>query len=278
MTKNRLRTRFRLPVPGFFLLLLAVGAGFASEIPPDRGTVKGCIELAGQTTYRGVVSLWPAGDGKDPDPRRAIRPPLISRPLGDDGCFALQADPGQYFVGAVVRRSEGGWQGPPRLGDRVFLTPDAAGGQVKVSLQPGEIVNIGRHASGWTYAGFTAPPSALHITGTLTDADSKPMAGLLVFAFTDSAMSKEPLAASEPSDSNGHYLLRLPEPATVYLRVRECYGRKSPLEGGYMGVYGGTTPQPVVVGSDGDGQPRDVEVFLLPPQRDLRNRTQSSSP
>jgi hypothetical protein len=268
----------RFSLAGIVLLLLSGDPAIATEPPLAEGTVNGCVELEGQGSYRGVASLWPAGEAKGPDPRRAIRPPLVSRPMGEDGCFSLKADPGEYFIGAIVRQSEGGWQGPPRVGDRVFLSPDPAGGQMKVTLQSGKTVDIGRHASGWTYTGFTAPPSALFITGTLTDTGDKPLAGLLVFAFTDSAMSKEPLAVSEPSDVNGHYLLRLPEPATVYLRVRENYGRKSPLEGGYMGVYGGDTPQFVAVDDNGDNQPRDLKVLLLPPQQSSRRKQLSPTP
>ena len=249
------------------LLLKSGVAGAAIEESVPKGTVTGCVEAAGQTVYRGVASLWPALAGKEPDPRRAIRPPLVSAPLGADGCFTLQARPGDYFVGAVARLTEGGWQGPPRPGDLVFLSPDAAGKNTTVTVRPGETTDIGRHASAWPYAGFSATTSALSISGRLTDPDGKPLAGLLVFAFTDREMSGEPLAVSEPSGADGRYLLRLPEPATVFLRAREHYGRRSPLEGGYMGVYGDASPQPVIISANSDAPPRDIEVFLIPAQR-----------
>ena len=267
MTKNRLEPSVRRPLLVLLILLVANGAALAVEAAPERGTVSGCVERANHATYRGVAALWPALPGKAPDPRRAIRPPAVSTSLNNDGCFVLQAKPGDYFVGAVVRLTEGGWQGPPRPGDMVFLSPDAAGKNEVVTVRPGETTDVGRHTLGWPYAGFSPANAQLSISGRLTDKDGKPLSGLLVFAFTDSTMSKEPLAVSEPSDSSGRYLLRLPEPAIVYLRVRENYGRRNPLDGGYMGVYGGASPQPVSVGAAGDNQTRDLEVFLIPSRR-----------
>lgn len=246
------------------LLSAFLGDGGAQTLPTP-GTVRGCVERAGDPVYRGVASLWPAGQGKAPDPRLAIRPPLVSGPLDANGCFTLLAAPGDYFVGAVVRLTDGGWQGPPRPGDMVFLSPDAAGGNVIIAIRPGETVDLGRHTSGWVYAGFTATTLTTTITGTLTDSDGEPLAGLLVFAFTDSTMSKDPLAVSEPSDKNGRYQLRLPEPATVFLRARQNYGSRSPTEGGYMGVYGGDVALPVTVNSQGDKEPRNLTVYLIPP-------------
>ena len=223
------------------------------------------MTLAGHSAYRGVAALWPVTQGMGPDPRQAIRPPASSTSLDAEGCFSLRAAPGEYFVGAVVRGTDGGWQGPPRPGDMVFLSPDAEGKNLTVTIHPGAAVDIGRHASGWEYSGFTPTASPLAISGRLTDPAGKPLPGLLVFAFTDSTMSKEPFAVSEPSDNNGRYLLRLPGPAIVYLRAREHYGRGSPASGGYMGVYGGEAATPVTVATRGADETRDLTVFLVPP-------------
>jgi hypothetical protein len=200
----------------------------------------------------------------------------MSHPLQTDGCFSLRTAPGEYFVGAIVRLTDGGWQGPPRPGDRVFLSPDATNQNIVVTIRPGETVDIGRHASGWEYSGFTATTSLLTISGRLTSPDGKPLAGVLVFAFADSEMSKEPVAVSEPSDNTGRYVLRLPEPATVYLRAREHYGRRSPTEGGYMGIYGDGTAVPVAIGADGGKQDRNLTVFFIPPLN-VRQRQKTDS-
>lgn len=278
MMKNRFYQSFRLLVLTTILLRIAAGSGSATEVSATAGTLNGCVSIADQPSYRGVVSLWPAGPGKAPDPRRAVRPPMLSRPLPADGCFSLQAPPGDYFVGVIVRLTDGGWQGPPHPGDRVFLSPDAADKNFVVTIRSGETVDIGSHASGWEYAGFTATAPALTISGRLATLDGKPRPGLLVFAFADSDMSKEPVAISEPSDVNGRYLLRLPEPATVYLRAREHYGRRSPADGGYMGIYGDKAPIAVIVGADGDKQDRDLTIFLIPPLSERSKPMTESSP
>ncbi len=258
-------------------LLPSAGIGAATSHVPEQGTVRGCVTLAGHSTYRGVAALWPFAQGIGPDPRQAVRPPATSTSLDTEGCFTLRAAPGEYFVGAVVRRTDGGWQGPPRPGDMVFLSPDAEGKSKSVAINSGEVTDIGRHASGWEYAGFTPTASPLAISGRLTDPAGKPLPGLLVFAFTDSTMSKEPFAVSEPSDNNGRYLLRLPGPAIFYLRVREHYGRRSPASGGYMGVYGGETATPVTVDPRGADEARDLTVFLVPPL-DMRQKKLTELP
>lgn len=245
-------------------LFLAAGSGRAGQTVEAAGTLNGCVEVAGLPAYRGVAALWPAAAGKGPDPRRAIRPPVASAPLQANGCFTLQAPAGEYFVGAVVRQTDGGWQGPPRPGDLVFLSPDASDSSFRTTVTAGETVDIGRHADGWIYSGFTSTNTSLAISGTLTGIDGKPLSGLLVFAFTDSTMSKDPVAVSEPTDGSGRFLLRVPEPATVYLRAREHYGRRSPLEGGYMGVYGADRPIPVTIDADAGRQDCSFTVLLVP--------------
>lgn len=252
-------------------LLISDSSGASAQTVPKPGTISGCVEIAGHSAYRGVAALWPGGSGKGPDPRRAIRPPIVSGPIGADGCFTLQAEPGEYFIGAIVRLTDGGWQGPPRPGDMVFLSPDASDQNTVVTIRPAETVAIGRHATGWEYSGFNPAASPLTISGKLATREGKPLPGLLVFAFTDSTLSKEPLAISEPSDSNGRYLLRLPEPATVYLRAREHYGQRSPLDGGYMGIYGGGTPLAVNVDADADKQECNLTLIHIPPA-DLRQK------
>ncbi|MCM2263690.1 MAG: hypothetical protein NDI73_00700 [Desulfuromonadales bacterium] len=267
----------RLVVPVLTLILAGVPCATALA-EPAPGTVRGCVEMAGHTSYCGVAALWPAGEGKAPDPRRAIRPPAVSRALASDGCFSLQAAPGEYFVGAIVRLTEGGWQGPPRPGDMIFLSPDTTDKNVVVTIRSDETVDIGCHPSGWTYSGFASTGAALTISGQLTGIDGKPRQGLLVFAFADIEMSKEPVAVSEPSDSIGRYLLRLPEPATVYLRAREHFGRRSPADGGYMGMYGKDAPIPVTVGADGDKQDRNLTIYLIPPLSGRQKQVTESSP
>lgn len=259
------------------LLLISGVTSLAVELTPIPGKLSGCVEMTDHPVYRGVASLWPAGQGKAPDPRRAIRPPVVAAPLQADGCFSLQTLPGEYFVGAIVRLTDGGWQGPPRPGDMVFLSPDATDQNVVVTIRPGETVNIGRHTAGWKYSGFDLTETSPAISGKLIGVDGKPLAGLLVFAFADSDMSKEPVAVSEPSDNHGRYLLRLPEPATVYLRAREHYGRRSPTEGGYMGIYGEGAAVPVAVGAGGDRQDRNLTVFLIPPL-DARQKKMTELP
>lgn len=255
-----MKSRLRALLP-LALLLLATSA-----LGEERraGTVTG--RLACGESCRGVASLWDAS-GEPPDPRRYIVIPVSVTTLGPDGSFRLSAPPGRYYVGGVVRGGAESRIGPPAPGDRIFMTPDAAGAFKTVEVRAGETVDLGLQEGGWTYEGF-AELKGPAVAGTVVSVDGKPLGGLLVFAFANPEMSGTPLAVSERTGRDGSFLLRLPRSGTVYLRVMENYGGGRPADGGYMGVYGGAQPRPLQVeGEETVGDVR-IETLRLPSARD----------
>ncbi len=243
------------------LVLLLSFAAFAE--PPAPGRVTGRILVEGAQDLRGVASLWEVASGKVPDPRKYILIPSAVASLTPDGRFELQAPPGTYYVGALVRRTPGAPMGPPRPGDLVFLSPDRKGEFLTVEVRSGETVDLGARAGGWVYEGFTAVDGPT-VTGTVRERGGGPVSRLLVFAFADPGMSEQPVAVSDPTDAAGRYTLRLNRPQEVYLVVREAYGGGPPAEGQYIGVYGGGQPQGLKVSAEGR-ESIDIEVFKLPP-------------
>lgn len=243
------------------MLLIAVLAG-AEEKKPS-GTVTGRIPCG--ESCRGVASLWDAS-GPAPDPRRYIVIPVSFSTLQPDGSFRVSAPPGRYYVGAIVRSNSESNVGPPRPGDRIFMTPDAAGKAKEVEIRAGESVDLGLQDEGWKYAGFSAAEGPA-VAGTIATREGKPVPGLLVFAFDNSELSGTPVAVSERTGGDGSFLLRLPRPGTVYLRVMENYGGGRPTQGGYMGVYGDAEPQPLMVESEKTVRGIKIKALRLPPMR-----------
>lgn len=244
---------------GFLLISAAAGA---QEKKP-AGKVEGRIVCG--DSCRGVASLWETS-GPAPDPRRYIVIPVSVTSLKPDGSFVLSAPPGRYYVGAIVRSSSESRIGPPRPGDRVFMTPDPAGKFKAVEVRGGETLDIGVQGEGWIYEGFSKIEGP-GISGRIVSVDGKPLPGLLVFAFRDPEMSGTPVAVSERTGADGSFLLRLPDPGTVYLRVMENYGGGRPADGGYMGVYGGGQPKPLTVEGEKTLKGITIDALRLPPMK-----------
>lgn len=210
------------------------------------GTVSGCIKAAVDRPYRGVASLWEASDGRIPDPRKFIIIPSAVASLQPDGCFTLQALPGKYYVGAILRATPGPGMGPPRQGDVVFMTPGVDGGALLVDVVPSQVVDIGVQSDSWRYDGFSSQVE-MGVRGQVIDVEEQPVAGLLVFAFADSEVTGAPLAVSERTTQDGSFELRLDRAGAVYLRAKEDYGHGTPIPGGYVGVYGGKNALPITI-------------------------------
>ncbi len=252
-----------LVIPLLVAALLLPGDALAE--PPPLGTVCGRIQMPAVERYQGVAALWDASEGRAPDPRKYTIIPVAVAPLQEDGSFELKAQPGRYFLGAILRNSPGPVMGPPRPGDVIFMTPDREGENLLVEVAADARVDVGARSSGWVYQGLEEQPGGPALLGRISDPEGKPVAGLLVFAFADPGMSQMPVAVSGRSAADGSYRLRLVRPGVVYLRVRENYGGGSPMAGGYMGVYGDQHPLPVEVLAQEVLEGIDITVRKLPP-------------
>lgn len=227
-------------------LLTCLGQVWAGETPTLLGTVSGQLQVPGLERYCGVVSLWNADQIPMPDPRRYILIPSLAGAVEPDGRFLLRPPPGRYYLGAILRLTPGPPMGPPRVGDRVLMTPDVEGEALVVEVAADATVEVGRQGGGWIYQGFSEE-AVTGVSGEVVDAAGLPQQGLLVFAFLDPDMSGQPLAVSARTGADGRYLLRLPGGGEVYLRVRDNYGGGAPINGGVMGVYGNGVPRAVAV-------------------------------
>ncbi len=250
----------RVLVIAFFVLLY--GTIVSASI--ERMTVVGRVAPTGQARIRGIVALWEAEKGP-PDPRRFIAPPFAFDSLEADGSFRLQAPPGEYYLGALVRRTPGPATGPPREGDLVFMSPHPQGASLKVALREGGgHLDVGVHKDFWEYAGFD-PQHRTGVSGKVTTRAGQPLADLLVFAFPTKEMSGRPLGVSERTDEEGRFKIRLRGGETVYLRVKESFVGGRPREGEYMGVYGDENPTPVAVDTGEVVSDITIQALKIPP-------------
>lgn len=257
------------------LMLLPVPAGSAAaQSDPAQAVVRGQLQWPETTGFKGVAALWDAASGRAPDPQRYTIIPFMAAPLQADGSFELQVRAGRYYVGAILRRSSGPLMGPPRPGDVVFMTPGPGGGKLEVAPEAGQIVELGVRTDGWVFSG-PSDEEGTAVVGRVVDRQGAPVAGVLVFGFTDPALSEKPLAVSTPTDAQGRYLLRLDRPATVYLRVKDSYAGGAPGEGDRIGVYGGAVPHPVEVAEGRHVDGVDIIVLTVPEGQRLRQERSS---
>lgn len=218
------------------LLLASVGAQ-KSAAAEMLSQVTGQLEAPTAADCRGMVALWPVSEFAVVPAGTVDDIPPWTAELAADCSFAVSAYPGSYYLQAILRKTAGHNLGPLRVGDLVFMAPDARGGLLQVALPAGQPVNVGTHASYWQYTGSAAPPTT-GVAGRLVDTVGAPLAGLVVQAFGESDMSGRPLAISAPSDENGSYQLRLAGAAAFYLLARDAAGIGLPPLGHNFGVQG----------------------------------------
>jgi hypothetical protein len=225
------------------LLLLSSGMALAE---PETGRVRGRIDCQSSSDCLGVAALWSANGKIVPAPDRHLLIPVVVSALDTDGSFELIAPVGDYYVGAQLRKTPGPLFGSPRLGDRIYLIREQDDTGYRVRVAKDKVTDIGLHSDAWTFAGLTKLPK-MGISGQVVDADNRPVAGLLVFAFADPGAATSPLAASWRTGEDGRFVLPLVKPGLVYVRGRKNYRGGQPEADDYVGAAVDNAPQAVTV-------------------------------
>jgi len=181
----------------------------------------------------------------------------VSAPTMEDGFFEVPLPSGTYYLVARMRQS-GGPVGPLRAGDLFGYYPGnpiqvAEGQMVRVHIPLIEVPeNVSRHAD--TLFGHT------RIRGRVLDVEGKPVAGIKALLYVDSAMLDRPLYVSQPTGTDGTFILSFPEGGTYYLAARDKLGG-TPAPGELYGRYqgGGDASIHVVSGKEKSGVEIRVE-------------------
>lgn len=212
-----------------FLLVCAVELSGAEEGKPVR--FSGILAFKdGRPLEHGQMYLFNKASGPPPIMERYWRIPDLIAELDENGRFDLELSAGTYFI-AYVKHADPNDVGPPKKGEIILLSRDAQGGPAAYTLAPGETRDIGKLAEAVPFDPTLIQASSKGITaieGRIVGEDGKPVAGVPVFAFTTPATLGRPLFASERSDRDGRFLLRVHEGGTYYLKVRGRYGGGQP--------------------------------------------------
>jgi hypothetical protein len=172
------------------------------------------------------------------------------------GAFEARVSPGRYWV--VARRRSGAQPyGPLEVGDDFGFYPSnplvvRAGERVAIRIPSVPVLK----KSGWS------GPSALRsrVSGTIRDAAGRPLSGYRAFLHAKAAMLGKPEFVSEPSGTDGAYLIWVDREGTYYLGARAEIGR-SREQSEAIGLYLGSPDHALAVRLDGgDIMGRDILV------------------
>jgi len=172
----------------------------------------------------------------------------LSQPSDAAGVTELQLGEGSYYIVARKRQS-GSMMGPLQAGD--FFGYYAGN---PLSLKNGEVLTIGidlvevpqkvktqaDHMFGHT-----------SISGKVQNTVGAPVAGVRVLLYPDATMLNRPLYVSQPSDSNGDYVLSFPKGGTYFVAARNKLGG-APAPGELYGRYTGSPDSSIRIRSGQD--------------------------
>lgn len=191
-----------------------------TPVPPGEETVAGEVVGAGGAVIRAGVSFYL-------DASTQFRGPgYLEAQTDERGSFETRLSPGRYWL--VVRRRSGSQPfGPLEIGDDFGFYPGnpleiRAGEKVTVRIPAVRVLK----KSGWS------GPSTLRtrVSGTIRDAAGRPLPGFRAFLHAKATMLGKPEFVSEPSGSDGVYLIWVDREGVYYLGARAEIGRARDLD------------------------------------------------
>src|SRR5690349_11201578 len=118
--------------PAFIVwLLLITGiiySSFAHEM--NTGTFSAQLMMkAGAPMTIGIVFIFNIETGPPPSTEKYWRVPDYFAPIDNNGRFSIRLKPGNYYMGAIQRKSGKNSGGPPQEGDYMFKSRHENGAQ-----------------------------------------------------------------------------------------------------------------------------------------------------
>ncbi len=160
----------------------------------------------------------------------------LSMPTATDGYFRFDGIPESDYFLVVRSRKNGQRVGPVQEGDLFGLYPGnpvtARAGQLQ-QVKMHSVAKVKDAGGSETFGRATGPV----LSGIVTDASGKGIAGVHVFAYVDRVIGHQrPAAISTITKADGLFVVNLPEAGTYYVGAREAYG-DSPAPGELFGMY-----------------------------------------
>jgi len=97
------------------------------------------------------------------------------------------------------------------------------------------------------------------ISGKIVDVEGNPVAGIKALLYTDAAMLDRPLYVSQPTGTDGTFILSFPEGGTYFLAARDKLGG-TPAPGELYGRYQGRPDHSIYVLKG--REKKDVEIMV----------------
>jgi hypothetical protein len=226
------------------------GSAAATPVPLGEESVSGTVVGDGGAVVGAEVAFYL-------DAATQFRGPgYLEVETDERGAFETRVSPGRYWL--IARRRSGSQPfGPLEVGDDFGFHPGnpivvRAGERVAVRIPAVRVLK----KSGWS------GPSTLRtrVSGTIRDAAGRPLAGYRAFLHAKATMLGKPEFVSEPSGTDGAYLIWVDREGTYYLGARAEIGR-SREEREMLGLYRGAPDHAVAVRlGAGDLAGRDVMV------------------
>lgn len=174
----------------------------------------------------------------------------------EEGIFEAEAPPGTYYLLVRWRRSHE-FTGPLRAGDYIGYY---AGNPLKIT--EGKLSRIAvpmlevpekveRFAE--TLFGTTS------VRGRVLDPQGKPLAGVRAIIYDEPTMLNRPLYVSQPTETDGAFVLSLPRGGTYYLAARDTLGG-APSPGDLYGTYDKTPDHSLTVETGEEAKGIDIVV------------------
>jgi hypothetical protein len=207
-----------------------------------------CNNKTGKTTITGkIYQTMPSFYVYVYKENMDLKGPAFAETISDnDGNFSLQLPPGKYFLVARLRKT-GEVAGPLEVGDYksevigpiiVNEKGEIIKQDIRVFQKTGENKDIAINTS--------QTQSKTGISGTIYDAEGKPVAGARVHVYDHVQMSERPKFVSSPTGPDGKYIIYLPKGGTYYLAARDKFGGP-PKVGDLYGRYDRGTIEPSAV-------------------------------
>lgn len=236
--------RFLLAMASILGLVLCNAALMQGQVEKSStGRVMGQIGIRNVGPMMdGEVVFFDAESGPPPSLTKYWRVPSYIFGIDANARFTAELPQGTYYLGAIERKLESS-SGPPEEGEYIYLSRDKKGNPRKLTVWENSVTDLGLLNDAEVFKRASLAKTGItSIEGVIRNEHDEPVQGLLVFAYTDPAMSKKPLFVSDPSDKDGKYVLRVAGSGKFYLKAQSSHRGGSTGGGEFAGMYGNRKP------------------------------------
>lgn len=236
MVHMSFRTLTNISILLLFSLLCACTPASQKTNAPTPIITEQQVGIAGHVTDAQNKSATGAYVYAYRNPRSNLRGPAdFEAQVGNDSSYFLDLVEGNYYLVARMRQT-GADAGPPKPGDAWALPASNP-----VTVKPGDVTRVDfvlqSVAQPMLMREGTLTSGDTGFTGLLVDADSKPLSGAFVIAYSDADFQRMPEATSPSVGDDGRFHLYVERTGQWCLAAR-TRTRGQPIAGELYGLLG----------------------------------------